>query len=61
MHPELMQELNKLHIQELHRGVARHRFAHPRNSIRRLRGRTTRRATDAVEASAGVREPCVGS
>lgn len=45
MHPDLMQELNTLHIQDLHRWVARHRFANPRTSIRRFRGRATRAAT----------------
>ena len=44
MHPDLLQELNELHIQELHRGAARNRFAHPRNSMRRLRRRATRPA-----------------
>jgi hypothetical protein len=43
MHPEMMQVLNELHIQELHRGAARHRLAYPRNTIRRFRGRATRR------------------
>jgi hypothetical protein len=40
MHPDLLQELNELHIQEIRRGAARNRFAHAHNSIRRLRRRT---------------------
>ena len=42
MHPDLLQGLNEAHIQDLHRGVARYRFTHPRNSIPRPRERTTR-------------------
>jgi hypothetical protein len=41
MHPDLLQELNELHIQDLHRGTARTRFTHPLKSIRRLRARAT--------------------
>jgi len=41
MHPDLLQELNELHIQDLHRGAARTRLAHPLESIRRFRARAT--------------------
>jgi hypothetical protein len=40
MHPDLLQELNELHIQDLHRGAERTRFTHPLQSIRRFRGET---------------------
>jgi predicted nucleic acid-binding Zn ribbon protein len=39
MHPDLLQELNEFHIQDLHRGVARTRYTHPLKSIRRFRAR----------------------
>ena len=41
MHPGLLQELNELHIQDLHRGVARSRFTHPLKAFRRFRVRAT--------------------
>jgi hypothetical protein len=41
MHPDLLQELNELHLRDLHRGVARTRFTHPIESIRRFRARAT--------------------
>jgi hypothetical protein len=41
MHPDLLQELNELHLRDLHRGAARTRFTHPIESIRRLRARAT--------------------
>jgi hypothetical protein len=42
MHPDLLRELNELHIQDLHRGAARTRFPHPLKSIRRFKVRATR-------------------
>ena len=47
MHPEMMQELNELHIQELRCEAARRRSTHPRNSIRRVKGRAKRPAAVA--------------
>jgi len=41
MHPDLLQELNELHLRDLHRGAARTRFTHPIESIRQFRGRAT--------------------
>ena len=41
MYPGLLQELNELHIQDLHRGAGRSRFMHPLKSIRRFRARAT--------------------
>ena len=47
MHPDLLRGLNELHIQDLHRGAARNRFAHHRNPMRRLKSRATRPAATA--------------
>jgi hypothetical protein len=41
MHPDLLLELNELHIQDLHRGAARPRFTHPPKSLRWFRVRAT--------------------
>jgi hypothetical protein len=61
MHPDLLQELNELHIQDLHRGAARTRHAHPLNSVRRFRGRATGFARTLSKPSSGVRNPCEDS
>jgi len=61
MHPDLLQELNELHIQDLHRGAARTRFTHPLQSMRRFRGRATRSPATLAKNRSGVRHPCVNS
>jgi hypothetical protein len=51
MHPDLLRELNELHIQDLHRAAARTRLTHALKSIRRFRVRATRSpATPAKNA-----------
>jgi hypothetical protein len=42
MHPDLLQELNELHIQDLHRAATRTHFTHAVKPIRRFRVRATR-------------------